>query len=191
MSTRITSLAAAVIALTFLLGVPPMATAQVERVTDPNWTTPRTADGQPDLQGLWGNKTITPMERPDSAEGRAFLTDEEIAANNRQRVLSMQAQDDAPAQRTEAGANVGGYGSYWLDSGETVLSTGQTSLDRRPSGRPGADQAVGVGGQGLQSRARKRPLPIPEPPGSVCVSGCPGLDAPGRVQQHAPHRADA
>ncbi len=128
MSTRITSLAAAVIALTFLLVVPPMAMAQVERVIDPNWTTPRTPDGQPDLQGLWGNKTITPMERPASAEGRAFLTREEIAANNRQRVLSMKAQDDAPARRTEAGANVGGYGSYWLDSGESVLSTGQTSL---------------------------------------------------------------
>jgi hypothetical protein len=26
------------------------------------------------------------------------------------------------------GRNVGGYGSYWLDSGDTVLSTGQTSL---------------------------------------------------------------
>ena len=36
--------------------------------------------------------------------------------------------DDAPAVRYEAGANVGGYGSYWLDSGDTVLSTGQTSL---------------------------------------------------------------
>jgi hypothetical protein len=128
MTIRITALAVTVIAVTAGLVIPPLATAQVDRVVDPNWTTPRTADGQPDLQGLWGNKTITPMERPGSAEGRAFLTDEEIAANNRQRVQSMKAQDDAPAQRTEAGANVGGYGSYWLDSGESVLSTGQTSL---------------------------------------------------------------
>ena len=128
MTIRITALAVTVIAVTAGLVISPLATAQVDRVVDPNWTTPRTADGQPDLQGLWGNKTITPMERPGSAEGRAFLTDEEIAANNRQRVQSMKAQDDAPAQRTEAGANVGGYGSYWLDSGESVLSTGQTSL---------------------------------------------------------------
>ena len=128
MPMRITALTLTVIALTLGLVISPLATAQVDRVADPNWTTPRTADGQPDLQGLWGNKTITPTERPDSAEGRAFLTDEEVAANNRQRVLSMKAQDDAPARRTEAGANVGGYGSYWLDSGESVLSTGQTSL---------------------------------------------------------------
>ena len=24
-----------------------------------------TPDGQPDLQGVWGNNTITPVERPD------------------------------------------------------------------------------------------------------------------------------
>ena len=59
---------------------PQTATAQVERVRDPGWTTPRTPDGQPDLQGLWGNKTITPTERPDSAAGQAYLTDEEMAA---------------------------------------------------------------------------------------------------------------
>ena len=41
-----------------LVGAP--AAAQVDRVVDPNWTTPRTPFGQPDLQGLWGNKTITP-----------------------------------------------------------------------------------------------------------------------------------
>ena len=104
------------------------ADAQLERVVDPDWTLPRTADGQPDLQGLWGNKTLTPMERPDDVDGRAFLTDEEIARVNQQRVIDEQARDEAPAQRYESGGNVGGYGSYWLDSGDTVLSTGQTSL---------------------------------------------------------------
>ena len=103
------------------------AEAQVDRVADPNWTTPRTPDGQPDLQGIWGNKTITPIERPGS-QGQAFLTDEEMAALNQQRAVNSAAQDAAPAQRTVAGRNVGGYGSYWLDSGDTWLSTGQTSF---------------------------------------------------------------
>ncbi len=109
-----------------LLGAVP-AMAQVERVIDPNWTTPRTPDGQPDLQGIWGNKTITPIERPAN-ESRAFLSDEEMAGLNQQRAINSAEQDAAPAQRTEAGRNVGGYGSYWLDSGDTVLSTGQTSF---------------------------------------------------------------
>ena len=84
------------------------ADAQLERVIDPDWTLPRTADGQPDLQGLWGNKTITPMERPAALEGRAFLTDEEMAQRNRQRALDEAARDAAPAQRYQAGGNVGG-----------------------------------------------------------------------------------
>ena len=128
MPTRITLLTVAVIVLASALVGPLTAAAQVERVADPTWTTPRTPDGQPDLQGLWGNKTITPTERPDSADGKAFLTDEEIAAVNRQRKQALQAQDEAPAQRTSVGGQLGAYGSYWLDSGESVLSTGQTSL---------------------------------------------------------------
>jgi len=108
-----------------LVGAP--AAAQVDRVADSNWTTPRTPFGQPDLQGLWGNKTITPIERP-ADEGRAFLSDEEMATLNQQRAVNSAAQDAAPATRTVAGANVGGYGSYWLDGGDTVLSTGQTSF---------------------------------------------------------------
>ena len=116
------------------------ASAQVERVRDPNWTTPRTPDGHPDLQGLWGNKTITPIERREG-ETRAYLSEEEIATLNQQRAETQAAQDAAPAQRYEAGANVGGYGSYWLDSGDTVLSTGQTSfVVDPPTGRAPVQQ---------------------------------------------------
>jgi hypothetical protein len=41
---------------------------------------PRTVDGQPDLQGVWGNNDATPLERPKELEGRATLTDQEVAA---------------------------------------------------------------------------------------------------------------
>ena len=127
MTTGATPATVAVVVL-IALGLSSTAAAQVDRVVDPDWTTPRTPDGHPDLQGLWGNKTITPTERPDSAEGRAYLTDEEMAAAHRDRVRAREAQDAAAARRTSAGGRVGAYGSYWLDGGDTVLSTGQTSL---------------------------------------------------------------
>jgi hypothetical protein len=45
----------------------------------PTWTQPRTPDGQPDLQGIWSNGTITPMERPAQFAGKEFLTEKEAA----------------------------------------------------------------------------------------------------------------
>ena len=41
---------------------------------------PRTVDGQPDLQGIWSNATITPLERPADLAGKQTLTAEEAAA---------------------------------------------------------------------------------------------------------------
>ena len=40
---------------------------------------PPTAWGDPDLQGTWTSSGATPMERPDDAQGRETLTDEEVA----------------------------------------------------------------------------------------------------------------
>ncbi len=96
-----------------------------------DYVVPRTADGQPDLQGLWTNDTITPMERPASLEGREFLTPEEIARMEANVAQRREFSDNNIV--VEQGGSLGSYNQVWLDSGDTVLSTGQTSLIVDPS----------------------------------------------------------
>src|SRR5277367_3454560 len=54
--------------------------AKAAKSATQNWNVPRAPDGHPDLQGVWSNNTATPMERPKELAGRAFLTDQEVAA---------------------------------------------------------------------------------------------------------------
>ena len=78
----LTFAAAAVVALS-LLAAQAMAqsvNAKPAKTATQAWTAPRTVDGQPDLQGVWANNTATPLERPKVLEGRAFLTEQEVAA---------------------------------------------------------------------------------------------------------------
>jgi hypothetical protein len=42
------------------------------------WKVPRTPDGRPDLQGVWGNNSVTPMTRPRQWKDKVVLTDTEV-----------------------------------------------------------------------------------------------------------------
>src|SRR5215471_11783466 len=39
----------------------------------------RTPDGRPDMQGVWANNGMTPLERPPQFGNRATMTDQELA----------------------------------------------------------------------------------------------------------------
>src|SRR5262249_7604880 len=43
------------------------------------WSPPLTPEGYADLQGVWENRSATPLERPKELEGRLLLTDAEVA----------------------------------------------------------------------------------------------------------------
>src|SRR3954468_7835545 len=84
-----------------LVLAPPSAAGQAKTIAPSKnaaakWTPPRTPDGQPDLQGTWTNATITPFERPASLASKAFLTEEEAAALERQAAERRANVDDAP-----------------------------------------------------------------------------------------------
>lgn len=61
------------------------------------WTAPLAKDGHPDLEGNWINKSATPLERPKAFEGRATLTDDEIADLRKRadRIFGRGRSDDA------------------------------------------------------------------------------------------------
>ncbi len=124
------AIAVAIVATSFAFSAIPRfadpAIAQSSEQARESWVNGRTSDGQPDLQGVWLNATITPMERPASLSDKAFLSSDEIAAMEA-RTAASRTRDDNNVT-VEAGGNIGGYNQFWMDSGDTVLSTGQTSL---------------------------------------------------------------
>ena len=94
---------------------------------------PRTPWGDPDLQGVWSSSGATPMERPDEYEGRATLTDEEVAAIRSETDARDQRLLAADAQRTRAGGNVGAYNNFWMERGARTNRT--SMIVDPPSGR--------------------------------------------------------
>jgi hypothetical protein len=79
------------------------------------WTPPRTAWGDPDLQGTWNYATMTPLERPRDLADKAVLSAEEAGAYERR-----------TSERQRAANNTAG--PDWWDPGTQFLVDRRTSL---------------------------------------------------------------
>ena len=89
------------------------------------WTPPRTPDGRPDLQGIWTNATLTPLERPAELAGKEFFTKAEAADYEKR--LRQQNDGDRRDRTPEEDLAIG-YNDAWWDRGTKIVSTARTSV---------------------------------------------------------------
>src|SRR5712671_1462923 len=80
----------------------------------------RTPDGQPNIQGIWENSTLTPLERPRALADKAFFTEQEAAEYEKRQLAEISTdRRDGPPE-----ADVGrSYNEAWRERGKLMLRT--------------------------------------------------------------------
>src|SRR5438552_13624605 len=98
------------------------AVVSLNAQTKPKAYAAKTSWGDPDLQGVWDYKTITPVERPAAMGDRQFLNDEEVARleGNAAKRLDSPPDENTPANLVHA--------PYMTDPGRKVDEDRRTSL---------------------------------------------------------------
>ena len=111
--------------------------AKPAAATKKAWTAPRTPGGHPDLQGVWTNNTITPLERPKGLGAKEFYTEGELAAAQ-QRERERLAKNEEEGRPTEPGTADDvhyDFSEYGLDRSQAKLAwTLRTSMIIGPEG---------------------------------------------------------
>ena len=128
------------VALVALAAAAPRPCAgQVASRGSAGWVAPRTPDGQPDIQGVWTNAAMTPLERPADLAGKAFFSEAEAAALERA-AREQREQAFAPGavrvERLPPGSRFAGYNAAIWSGTRSVAPTRRTSMVvDPPSGR--------------------------------------------------------
>src|SRR5215510_8467558 len=139
----LTSMATLVLAIVPAAGQDATPKAKTAPAVKRTWTPPRTPDGQPDLQGVWTNNTVTPLQRPKELGGKEFYTAAELAGAQK-RQLERLALDYVEGEPPANHSGVPGapaefvhydhaqFGLDWLQS--TIAWNTRTSLIVGPEG---------------------------------------------------------
>ena len=106
-------------------------------------STPRTAWGAPDLQGVWDFRSLTPMERPEKFAENEVLTAEEAAVFSEE-VIASRSRDSETSDRAARAArgDIIPYNDFWFDEGTAVTSDRPSLIVDPPDGRLPATTAA-------------------------------------------------
>jgi hypothetical protein len=97
---------------------------------------PRTPWGDPDLQGIWSNPYVTPLERPKQFGTREFLTKDEIAAEEKR--LTELAKGPGRDSRAGTGTEkdvARAYNEHWFGDPSLLRGTRTSLIIDPPDGR--------------------------------------------------------
>ena len=112
--------------LTSLLAPADAVGQDTPRTSNANtWQAPRTAHGNPDLQGVWDFRSLTPFERPNTFSAQDFFTEEEAAQFTQERLAALNKDQPGPDGRIPLS---GGYNDFWWDYGRQLTDDRRTSL---------------------------------------------------------------
>jgi hypothetical protein len=131
----------------------------------------RTADGRPDLQGMWVNDTATPLERPQQFAGRAVVSDEEARAFEQRYQVDRLMQSVPRDKAFEVEAAAGDIATY--EPGR-MLPGGRTSMIIEPSDgkvpalTPNAQRRVADRARHLEQHYADNPEDMPN--GERCLA---------------------
>src|SRR5436190_12163016 len=122
-TARLTVLAAAasLLAVSAAVAQTPAQTPTKAPAKPAPYKAPRNLFGQPDLEGIWTNASITALERP------ANVKDLVISEDEAKRIEAQRAAGRAAGERPtnpndpapRKGGDVGGYNTSWTDPGTT------------------------------------------------------------------------
>jgi hypothetical protein len=157
-----------------------------------SWAAPRTANGHPDLQGVWSNNNVTPLERPEMLGDRETLTAEEMAALQARasELFSSESGDAAFGDSVFAtvlaeaetfssrDTGTGNYNHFWLVERDWDNRT--SLVVDPPNGRipPRTEAASARVADRAEARSRNARGPEDRSLGERCVSwGVPRLGA--------------